>query len=147
MDFVPGFWLWLAEEHATVGVRSIDTVRRELLAQDDELADWTKQLPPSFWLEETQQDVAALRDVAQWTMSEERGYRSSARAEFLNSADYRLVAMASAGGHEIVTHEMPAPDSKVKIKIPDAAAAFRVVCREPFGLLRESGLRLAHRVG
>lgn len=147
MDFVPGFRRWLADEHDELGLRSIDAVRHELFAQDDELAAWTKELPSSFWLEETEKDVAALRAVAQWTMSEERAYRSSAQAEFLDNADYRLVAMAHAGAHVIVTHEVPAPDSKSKIKIPDAAAAFGVVCREPFGVLRESGLLLGHRVG
>lgn len=72
MDFAPGFWQWLAEEHGHLGLRSINAVRIELLAQDDELAAWAKELPSTFWLEETEQDVVALRAVAQWTMADER---------------------------------------------------------------------------
>ncbi len=123
-------------------VRSITPVRDELLAQKDDLTAWAQRLPDDFWLEEADNDIAALRTVAAWTMNVKATYSQQARTDFLTKADYRLVALGHAGGHTIVTHEGSAPDAVRVIKIPDAARAFSVPCREPFQLFRELGLKL-----
>jgi hypothetical protein len=80
-------------------------------------------------------------------MTGEPRFLTQARTDFLAKADYRLVAMATAGKHVIVTHETSAPDSRRVIKIPDACSAFRVECREPFGRFRELGLKLVRPTG
>lgn len=141
-DFVPGFWTWLAEEYRAVDVRSVSAVRNELLAQEDALSEWARRLPNDFWIEEGDADVTSLRAVAAWAMTVSAAYSQQARTDFLAKADYRLVAMAHAGGHVIVTHETPAPDAKRVIKIPDAGQTFQVKCREPFTLFSELGLIL-----
>jgi hypothetical protein len=141
-DFAPGFWEWIAAEYATCDLRSVVAVREELLAQEDELSDWARQLPSEFWLEETAADVAALRELAGWAMAGEARFRQEARTDFLASADYRLLAQALAGAHTVVTHEVAQPEGKKKIKIPDVCNAFRVALREPFELFRELGLHL-----
>lgn len=69
-------------------------------------------------------------------------YTQQARTDFLAKADDRLVAAAAAGKHVVVTHEVPAPEAKRVVKIPDACAAFAVESREPFRLFGELGLQL-----
>lgn len=143
MDFAPGYWQWLAEEYLRVDIRSIPAVRSELMAQEDDLADWASQLPSDFWLEENDADIVALQEIATWTMTGDPRFRHAARTEFLDTADYRLVAKARAGGHVIVTHEVPQPEGRKRIKIPDVCAVYNIPSREPFELFNQLGLSLA----
>lgn len=141
-DFVPGFWDWLGSEFSSCGLRSVSSVREELLAQEDELSTWARSVPDDFWLDESDRDVVVLRQVAIWTMTGDPRFRQEARTDFLASADFRLVAQAIAGGHAVVTHEVPQPEGRKKIKIPDVCDVFNVELREPFSLFRELGLTL-----
>lgn len=141
-DFVPGFWDWLGAEFESCGIRSVSAVREELLAQEDALSDWARTVPHGFWLEESDDDVVVLRELATWTMTGDPRFRPEARTEFLASADYRLVAQAIAGSHTVVTHEVAQPEGRRKIKIPDVCAFFKVELREPFSLFQELGLHL-----
>ncbi|WP_419817605.1 DUF4411 family protein [Glaciibacter flavus] len=140
--FAPGFWQWISQDYIANDLRAIGAVREELIAQEDELAAWSRELPADFWLEETDADVPSLRSLAAWTMSGDSRFVQQARTDFLATADYRLVAQAHAGGHVVVTHEVAQPEGKKRIKIPDACAAFGVEVREPFGIFRELGLKL-----
>jgi hypothetical protein len=142
IDFAPGFWDWLAQEHPRSGLRSIAAVRDELLAQDDDLAAWVRGMPAGFWLEESDAEVLSLRAVAAWSMGSELRFTQQARTDFLAAADYRLVAQALAGRHTVVTHEVSQPEAQKRIKLPDACEAFGVVHRRPFELFRQLGLRL-----
>ena len=141
-DFAPGFWSWIAEEYLAIDLRSIVAVRDELLAQDDSLTAWARQMPEDFWLAEIDADVSSLRAIAAWAMRGDPRFKPEARTDFLATADYRLIAQAHAGGHAIVTHEVAQPEGKKKIKIPDVCTTFGVEQREPFGLFRELGLQL-----
>ena len=76
-------------------------------------------------------------------MHPDRLYSAAAREEFLGIADYLLVAQAHALGAEVVTFELPAPNSRRRILIPDACNAIRVSYREPFGIYRRLGLRFS----
>lgn len=147
VDFVPGFWEWIAEDYLANDLRSIAAVRDELLAQDDALTAWARRMPQDFWLEELDTDVASLRAIASWTMTGDPRFMQQARTDFLATADYRLVAKANAGGYVVITHEVPQPEGKKRIKIPDVCAAFGVEQREPFALFRELGLRLTRPLG
>lgn len=142
LDFAPGFWDWTAEEYVANDLRSISAVHDELVAKKDDLSAWVSRLPADFWLDETDDDVSSLRTVAQWTMTNPGRYSQQARIDFLAKADYRLIAAAAAGKHTVVTHEASAADAVRIVKIPDACAAFKVDCREPFQLFRELGLQL-----
>ena len=141
-DFAPGFWGWIAEEYTVNDLRSIAAVRDELLAQEDALTVWARRMPEDFWLEEVDTDVPSLRAIAAWTMTGDPRFKQQTRTDFLATADYRLVAQAHAGEHVVVTHEVPQPEGKKKIKIPDVCVAFNVEQRGPFGLFRERGLQL-----
>ncbi|OOY19708.1 hypothetical protein BMI86_13860 [Thioclava sp. DLFJ5-1] len=70
------------------------------------------------------------------------GYTPAAVAEFLNKADYQLVAHALSGGHQIVTLDTSEPPRKNKIKIPDAGNAKGVSSISPYEMLRRNGVRL-----
>ncbi len=54
---------------------------------------------------------------------------------FLQKADYNLVSLARAGGHRVVTHEVPAASPR-KIKIPDVCIGLKAEHMKPFGILR-----------
>jgi hypothetical protein len=45
LDFCPAFWQWLDEAHAAGTVCSIDSVRTELIAGNDDLSAWIQQRP------------------------------------------------------------------------------------------------------
>jgi predicted nucleic acid-binding protein len=47
-DIAPGFWAWLDRAHTQGLACSIEAVRGELLAGNDELAQWAKQHPAFF---------------------------------------------------------------------------------------------------
>ncbi|UOE44155.1 DUF4411 family protein [Agromyces larvae] len=143
----PGYWEWLRSEHEAGHIASISAVREELLRQDDELSEWAKDLPNSFWIEESTETLDALRQVATWAMSTSRQYLPAARSEFLNVADFRLIAAALAGGHTVVTREQPSPASKNRILIPDVCDAHGVKWASPFETYQRLGLRLVQPIG
>lgn len=141
-DLVPGFWDWLSNADLTGEVASIEAVRDEITAGTGELVGWAASLPDSFWLSDTTESVGAMAEVAAWTADAGRQYRQEAVDEFLDSADLKLVAHAMVSGAVVVTRERPAPDSKKKVKIPDACNAFGVSWQDPFSAYRALGLRL-----
>ena len=98
--------------------------------------------PTSFWLADTDAVLLAMREVAAWAADPGRQYRQEAVDEFLDSADLKLIAHTRASGATVVTREQPAPDSKKRIKIPDACNAFSVTWTDPFSLYRTLGMRL-----
>jgi hypothetical protein len=93
----PGFWSFLRTLHESDQIASVPAVKQELLAQSDELADWVRALPASFWIAESSVTVDALRSLATWTMSAGSQYRSEAQIEFLGSADYRFGGLCLSG--------------------------------------------------
>lgn len=143
-DIAPTFWQWLAAEHIKGNIGSIVRVRQEI---DDgtagPLKTWAAGLPASFWLSPDSHAPSSMAQLAAWTTDPARQYTQAARAEFLSVADYFLVAQAHAGGHKVITFELPAPQSKKRVLIPDACSAMNVPYREPFGLYRQLGLHFS----
>ena len=84
-----------------------------------------------------------MSKLSAWAVHPDRRYTVAARDEFFRVADYHLVAQAHAGKHAVVTFELPSPNSRKRILIPDACAALGVVYREPFSVYKELGLRFA----
>lgn len=143
-DFCPGFWDWLQEQAGQGGLMSLDKVRDELLAVEDELTDWAKDLDGGFFQSLTGDHVAALAAVSQWANGED--YEDGAVNIFLQVADYYLVAYALAIGATVVTHEKHS-DSRKKIKIPNACLGVGVSCVTPFEMLRREHARFVLGVG
>lgn len=141
-DIAPGFWTWLGDPSLVGQVASIDAVKDEITAGTGDLADWARARPASFWLTDTDAVLLAMRELAAWAADPGRQYRQEAVEEFLDSADLKLIAHAMTSGATVVTREQPAPESKKKIKIPDAGNAFGVTWTDPFSLYRTLGMRL-----
>ncbi|WZH53398.1 MAG: DUF4411 family protein [Nocardioides alkalitolerans] len=141
-DIAPGFWSWLGDPALAGQVASIEAVKDEITAGTGDLVAWARARPPSFWLTDTADVVSAMAELSAWATDPARQYRQEAKDEFLDSADYKLIAHAMAIGGVVVTRERPAPESKKRIKIPDVCDAFGVDWTDPFSLYRTLGMRL-----
>ena len=137
-DFCPAFWEWLVEKNHSDEVGSIDKVGDELLAGQDDLADWAKARGKAFFVPPDNSVVPALSSVSSWATSQQ--YEPAAIATFLQVADYWLVAHAVAHKSIIVTHEVAAASVK-KIKIPNACIGIGVTCVSPYEILRRERAR------
>lgn len=141
-DFVPGFWDWLIVNHSAGKICSIDKVGQELLRGHDELADWAKARPAGFFATSPPARMTpSLISLASWASGTAKDFKLSAVSEFLQSADYYLVAHAAAEGYVVVTHETPEPNSKKRVKIPDACRHLGVPYVNPFDMLRTEQAR------
>ena len=133
LDFCPAFWEWLIKQNKAGRVFSIEKVGDEIQAVADELSVWASPLGNGFFLIPDATVFPALATVSGWANGQQ--YQPAAVSTFLQVADYYLVSQAHAGGHTVVTHEVPSA-SKAKIKIPDACIGLGIKCMTPFEMLR-----------
>jgi hypothetical protein len=136
---VPGFWDWIDHAVSNRQAVSIDRVLSELRAQRDELSRWVQGRPEMF-RRTTDALAPALARIAAWATSQPH-YEAAALATFLDSADYYLVAHALTFGDTVVTHEVPAPSARKRVKIPDACRGVGVDYVSPFAMLRNERAR------
>ncbi|OZE92964.1 hypothetical protein CH299_29085 [Rhodococcus sp. 14-2686-1-2] len=142
-DIAPGFWTWLEGAHTAGQVCSIEAVQKELIAGNDELAEWAKT-NSSFFRGIDQATTAHFPTLTTWAAS--RPYTAAALATFAgNQADYQLVAYARAHDHTLVTHERSDTNSRKRVMIPDACAAIGATCLGPFEMMRRTGALLELR--
>ncbi|WP_154663661.1 DUF4411 family protein [Saccharomonospora iraqiensis] len=141
-DFAPGFWDWLEDPILGGRVGSVAAVRTEILAGKGELVDWANKLPAEFWLEDSADSLDNLARLATWANDKDRPYGQAAVSDFMASADIRIIALAMAVGGVVVTREVPAPQSKTRVKIPDVCRAFEVPYETPFEVYRQLGMKL-----
>jgi hypothetical protein len=138
LDFCPAFWDWLVAQNGAGMVFSIEKVGDEVQALADELSAWAMARGVGFFLQVGAPDLPALGAVGAWARGQQ--YEPAAVNMFLQVADYYLVAQAHAGGHTVVTHEIPSA-SKRKIKIPDACIGLGIRYVTPFEMLRRERAR------
>jgi hypothetical protein len=141
-DIVPTFWEWLASQHTKGRLFIPQKIADEVLGAGDDLSDWVRQQPPSFRLQVESNDQQHLQTVASWAAADSSTYAAAAVATFLNAGDYYLVSLGLSRGFTVVTNELPDPNSKKRIKIPDACRALGVPCMSPFAMLRAEGFKL-----
>lgn len=133
LDFCPAFWEWLVAENAAGRVFTIDKVADEIAAGDDELTEWMKS-DGAVLVRPTDAGVASkFGELSTWARSQR--YEATAIHTFLQVADYYLIAHAMAGGHAVVTHEVPSDTTK-RIKIPNVCAALGLRFTTPYQMLR-----------
>lgn len=118
MEVCPGFWHWLESMNKSSRLFSIDRISDELQKCDDVLCTWAKTQGDGFFLPFDDLAAACLSDVTTWIESQQR-FRRSAKDLFNAGADLFLIAYAKARSYTLVTQEVPAPESKTKVKIPD----------------------------
>jgi hypothetical protein len=140
------FWDWLVQEHENGRVFSVERVGDEVQAGSDELAEWAEARGLEFFVRPDAAVFPALARVSEWATSQ--SYEPAAVNTFLQVADYYLVAQALAGGHTVVTHEIPSASPR-KIKIPDACIGLDIKCMSPYEMLRKERARfvLGREVG
>jgi len=138
LDFCPAFWTWLVDENTAGRLFSIEKVGDELHAVADELSVWAEERGPEFFLPPDASLFPALSQVSTWATGQR--YEQGAVNTFLQAADYYLVAQARAGGHTVVTHEVPSASVR-RIKIPDACIGMSIKCMTPFEMLRRERAR------
>jgi len=138
LDFCPAFWEWLIQENGNGKVLSVSQVGDELLAGDDELAQWAQARGEGFFQETDPATLPAFTEVSEWIQFQH--FEPAAVNTFLQVADYYLLAFAKAHGHTIVTHEVPS-DSRRKIKIPTVGIGIGVLSISPYAMLRRERVR------
>jgi hypothetical protein len=133
LDFCPAFWDWLIDNGTRGRVLSIDKVADEIAAGADELTAWV-QSHGGGWFRPTDAPVAGqFGKVSAWVTGQ--AYEPAAINTFFQVADYYLIAHALAGGHIVVTHEVPSPSIR-KIKIPNVCIGLGVRFMTPYEMLR-----------
>jgi hypothetical protein len=143
-DFCPGFWDWIVAGHEAGIVYSIERVYDELMQQQDDLAAWVRTLPGTFFLSPDAATVQHFTAVTNWASGQ--NYRTPAINEFLQTADFHLVAQARQGGHSVVTYEVPG-GSVNRVKIPDACLGLGLGSLLPHEMLRRERARFVLGAG
>ncbi len=140
-DIVPAFWDWLIAANGAGTVFSVEKVGDELLGYGDELSDWAKARVKAggFFLQPDNAVLNALKGLAQWAQGQT--FTEAAINEFLQAADYYLVAHAYAHGHVAVSQEIFEPGMTKRIKIPNACNGMGVQWMNTYTMLRTEGAK------
>lgn len=136
-DLVPSFWEFLDWNFGAGSLVSIKPVLDELKEGNDALTEWAKNRSRFFRDIADGATIQAMGEIADWV--KQQGYRQSAVDEFLGIADYFLVAYAAAHGLTVLTHELPRPESKKRVLVPDVCRAFGVDYVDTFTMMRALG--------
>jgi hypothetical protein len=138
-DFCPAFWDWLDAGNASGTVFSIEKVRDELLAGNDDLSTWAQARGNYLFLPPDPSTSASLAAVSRWASG--GNYEPAAVSTFLQTgAEYYLVAQAHELAHVVVSHEIPSTSTK-RIKIPDACIGVGIKVISPYEMLRTERVR------
>ena len=143
-DICPGFWDSVIDHYQAGRVCSIDRIRQELLAgnENEDLVQWVKNMvPPDFFLSSQDTEViTAYREIMLWVQRNPQ-YFDDAKAKFATEADGWLVAHGMVNGKEVVTNEQPRPEARSRILLPDVCDQFGVQYHNTFEMLRALGAR------
>lgn len=116
----------------------MEKVGEELYAGDDDLSEWARKRGEDFFRPTDKAALPVLAQVSDWASAQD--YSTAAVNIFLQVADYYLVVQALAGGHTVITHEVPSASIQ-RIKIPDACISLGIKCLTPFEMLRRERAR------
>lgn len=126
MDIWVTFWDRFTELLKSGQLFTIQLVKDELGKGNDALKEWVvKRMPEKCIIDLDEETILQFQSVIEWANAEAR-FTDSAREEFARVADSYLVATAAAKNMVLVTHEMPSPNSRKRILIPDACEAMGV---------------------
>ena len=132
-DFCPGFWDWMVQKNTEGIIFSIEKVYDEISVGEDDLSLWAKKREDGFFLVPTQNVLREFEKVSNELYAKQ--YKQSAINDFLQRADYYLIAHALADNYTIVTYEVPSGSLK-RIKIPDVCITLGISCITPHQMLR-----------
>ena len=137
-DFCPGFWDWLVKKNDQDIVFSIEKVYDEISAGGDDLSRWARERKDTLFLQPPKNLSKAFERISNELDSKQ--YGQIAINDFLQTADYFLIAHALTGGYTVVTYEVPSGSTK-KVKIPDMCISLEIPCATPHQILRKEKAR------
>ena len=123
---------------------NIDKVKNEIYGRNDELENWCQaNLPKDFFKDTSTSDVIVeYAKICSWAVSKGQ-YTQAALNEFLHAdeadafiADYTL---SDNPNRIVVTQEISSPESKKRVKLPDACDAHSVRCVNTVQMFRNIG--------
>ncbi|MCI0447145.1 DUF4411 family protein [bacterium] len=142
-DIAPKFWESLIKNVENGSVLSIDRVMQELEKGKDELAEWIKtEFSHAFATTDETDIIQSYSEIMTWVQAQNQ-FSDAAKADFANGADGWLIAYVRVKGCVVVTQEVPAPDVRRKVPIPNVCQAFNVSFVDTFEMLRILGVQFA----
>ena len=137
-DICPGFWDCLKGHNNNDLLCSIDRVKNELTAGNDDLAEWAKNtIDPIFFDSSNQPEtITEYGDMVAWVYSQSQ-FTQAAKDEFANVPDAWLIAHAKAHDFTLVTHEVYNSAIKRKVPMPNVCNAFGVEYANAFEMLSD----------
>ena len=144
LDIAHSFWKQVKTLADSGSIVSIDKVKKEIYDNNDALKNWCKENLPEAFFKETGPVMESYQKVTGWAISKSDQYKPGALAEFLDAdeADAFIVAYALAdpANRIVVTQEISEPNSKKKVKIPDACLALNVKYLNTIEMFRQLGV-------
>lgn len=143
LDVVRSFWDTIKTLAKQGDIVSIKKVQNEINHGKDDLTDWCNQHLPSGFFRDASTAVAEYAKISRWLSVYKRGqYKTTAVSNFLatDSADPWLVSYAMVTRYTLVTHEISAPLSQKKVKIPDVCTQFQVKHCNTMQMFRDLGV-------
>jgi len=135
MDVCPGYWDWLDQQFASDSLASVSMVYKELKEFGDELSDWVKERKVQFLDVSDEVTQVYFSEIAEYVV--QIGNLKPGNLEnFLEGADPWLIAKAREINANVVTHEVLAPESSRKVKVPNICEVFGVEYINTFQMLR-----------
>ena len=140
-DLCPSFWNWLVATIHNRQIMIIDRVRDELLAGNDNLANWVRSQVSGLHVPSGDASVVtAFSQMMNWVQQNQM-FTNEAKVEFASKADGWIAAYASVNHLTVVTLETFDPNIKVRVKLPNVCRQFNIDYINTFELLRRLGIR------
>lgn len=134
-SYCPGFWDLIMDSHYKGKVESIESVRKELLNGNDELAQWIKKVPKPFFIAPDKDTFKNLTSVSQW-VDQQKKYKPADVTKFLSGADPILIAHCmNRPDRVLVSQETIVAKESSKVTIPNVAQQFGVSVINTFEFL------------
>lgn len=143
-DLHPGFWEFL--EHCCLEgrIRSVDRVLSEILSPDDLVAWANRQSESMFVFSGDESVVIEYKKMQDWVQNNDQ-FLPTARDDFARGADGWLVAYAKVHNGIVVTNEIPDPNVRRRVPIPNLCHKFHVSRINTLDMLRELGAKFEFR--
>lgn len=145
-DICPGFWEFLIADFKDGNAVSVLSVRDELLAQEDDLSDWVKDVVPKVHFIDCLKDQSVLEnqlEVAEYV----RDYydKPNLIEDFLGDsvADSWVIAYAKAKNGIVVTHETHKSKGR-KVSMSDVCDHFGIHHIDVFEFLRQEKAKFVY---
>ncbi len=138
MDIYPGFWELIVSYSTKNRICSIDRVKDELNAKDDELENWVFNAPSELFVSTAKIHISrAYSEVVEWVNGNAQ-FKDYAKTKFFEGADGWLVAEAYVNKSILVTHEKNKYDPNVKKRAPlgNVCDYFTRIIHTKVGLLK-----------